>query len=84
MMRTWFRWAVVVVIASLSVTSVAAQQTAAPSPKAAAAKHKHGAKAPAAKPLAAKPPAEKQHCMVIQVDQNDPAVMNLALNNATM
>lgn len=27
--------------------------------------------------------AEKQHRVVIQVDQNDPAVMNLALNNAT-
>ena len=27
--------------------------------------------------------AENQHRVVIQVDQNDPAVMNLALNNAT-
>lgn len=78
MMRTWFGWAVLIVIVSLPVTSVAAQQTAAPSPKAAAAKHN-----PDAKVLAAKPPAEKQHRMVIQVDQNDPAVMNLALNNAT-
>jgi hypothetical protein len=41
--------------------------------------------APAAKPLLApKPhPAPKPHRVVIQVDQNDPAVMNLALNNAT-
>jgi len=28
-------------------------------------------------------PAAKPHLIVIQVDQNDPAVMNLALNNAT-
>src|SRR5450432_4243457 len=27
--------------------------------------------------------SEKPHRLVIQVDQNDPAVMNLALNNAT-
>jgi uncharacterized protein len=36
--------------------------------------------------LAAGPKAslsEKPHRIVIQVDQNDPAVMNLALNNAT-
>ena len=40
---------------------------------------------PAAKPHAAAKshPAPKQHRVVIQVDQNDPAVMNLALNNAT-
>jgi uncharacterized protein len=28
-------------------------------------------------------PSEKQHRLLIQVNQNDPAVMNLALNNAT-
>jgi intracellular sulfur oxidation DsrE/DsrF family protein len=36
--------------------------------------------------LAAKPKAQvsaKPHRLAIQVDQNDPAVMNLALNNAT-
>src|SRR6202163_4068009 len=27
--------------------------------------------------------SEKPHRLVIQIDQNDPAVMNLALNNAT-
>src|SRR5450631_1455753 len=32
---------------------------------------------------AKKQPAPKAHRLVIQVDQNDPAVMNLALNNAT-
>jgi hypothetical protein len=81
MMRTWFRWSALVVVASLALTSRAfavQQQTAAPSPKAAVAKPKPGPKA-----LAAKPPAAKQHRIVIQVDQNDPAVMNLALNNAT-
>src|SRR6201996_6271318 len=37
-----------------------------------------------AKPQAAKPEAvQRPHRIVIQVDQNDPAVMNLALNNAT-
>jgi intracellular sulfur oxidation DsrE/DsrF family protein len=30
-----------------------------------------------------KPPASKPHRVVIQVNQNDPAVMNLALNNAS-
>ena len=30
-----------------------------------------------------KVPATRAHRLVIQVDQNDPAVMNLALNNAT-
>jgi hypothetical protein len=38
------------------------------------------------KPTAAaakREPAEKPHRVVIQVDQNDPALMNLALNNAS-
>lgn len=35
----------------------------------------------AANTKASRPP--KEHRVVIQVDQNDPAVMNLALNNAT-
>jgi intracellular sulfur oxidation DsrE/DsrF family protein len=59
-MRTWFRWVVLVVFASLSLTSVAL-----------------AAKASAAIPT------PKPHRLVIQVNQNDPAVMNLALNNAT-
>jgi intracellular sulfur oxidation DsrE/DsrF family protein len=59
MMRTWFRRAVVVAFASLSLTSAALA-------------------APKKAPHSAKP-----HRIVIQVDQNDPAVMNLALNNAT-
>src|ERR1700761_2969474 len=37
-----------------------------------------------AKPQAAKPEAvQRPHRIVIQVDQNDPAIMNLALNNAS-
>jgi uncharacterized protein len=78
-MRTWFRWVVLVVFASLSVASVALaanEQTTHPSKKSSAAKTK------ALKALAAIP-APKPHRILIQVDQNDPAVMNLALNNAT-
>jgi uncharacterized protein len=71
-MRTWFRSVVLVVFASLSLTSLAlaAQPKANPSSKAVAAKTKV---VPVARP----------HRILIQVDQNDPAVMNLALNNAT-
>src|ERR1700692_5049891 len=71
MMRKWFHWAIVVVIASLSLTSgaLAANSNANQSSKAVAnAKATHIA---------------KPHRIVIQVDQNDPAVMNLTLNNAT-
>jgi intracellular sulfur oxidation DsrE/DsrF family protein len=70
-MRKWFHWAIVVVIASLSLTSgaLAANSNANQSSKAVA-----NAKAT---------PIAKAHRIVIQVDQNDPAVMNLALNNAT-
>jgi uncharacterized protein len=68
MMRKWFHWAIVVVIASLSLTSgaLAADANANQSSKAVAnAKATHIA---------------KPHRIVIQVDQNDPAMMNLALN----
>ena len=69
-MRKWFPWAIVVVIASLSLTSGAlAANEANQSSKAVA-----NAKAT---------PIAKPHRIVIQVDQNDPAVINLALNNAT-
>jgi intracellular sulfur oxidation DsrE/DsrF family protein len=79
-MRTWFRWAVLVVFASLSLTSVAFavdEQTTA-----AKKQPTHSSKAKSLKALAAIP-APKPHRILIQVDQNDPAVMNLALNNAT-
>ena len=91
-MRSWFRQIALVVVASVitSVAMAATEQTA-QSPKAAAASSKSsaaqhkpaapvklGSRAPAAKPRAA-----PHHRMVIQVDQNDPAMMNLALNNAT-
>jgi intracellular sulfur oxidation DsrE/DsrF family protein len=39
--------------------------------------------APPAKKTTATPAMAKPHRVLIQVDQNDPAVMNLALNNAT-
>ena len=39
--------------------------------------------APAIKKNTATPVMAKPHRVLIQVDQNDPAVMNLALNNAT-
>ena len=81
-MRKWFRWATLVVFASLSLTSVAlaAKARANQSSKAAAASGQ-SSKAVAAKPKAI--PAAKPHRIVIHVDQNDAAVMNLALNNAT-
>jgi uncharacterized protein len=67
-MRIWFRWVVLVVFASLSLSSVAfaAQEQATHSSKKTSAIS-----------------APKPHRILIQVDQNDPAVMNLALNNAT-
>jgi intracellular sulfur oxidation DsrE/DsrF family protein len=78
-MRTLFRWAALVVFASFSLTSVAlaAKEQITHSPKKTSA-----AKAKSLKALAAIP-AAKAHRILIQVDQNDPAVMNLALNNAT-
>src|ERR1700744_3304144 len=38
---------------------------------------------PTAAPAMKREQAEKPHRVVIQVDQNDPALMNLALNNAS-
>ena len=71
-MSKWFRWAALVVFASLSLTSGALAEKA---------KANHSSKAVADKAKA--PHIAKPHRVVIQVDQNDPAVMNLALNNAT-
>jgi uncharacterized protein len=92
MMSTWLRWGVLVVFASLSLGSAALaveEQTTPSATKAralpSAAKAKalpSAAKAKSLKALAAIP-APKPHRVVIQVDQNDPAVMNLALNNVT-
>jgi len=58
-MQKWFRQAIFVVIASVSLISTAS----------AVDKKTQG--------------SEKPHRVAIQVDQNDAAVMNLALNNAT-
>jgi hypothetical protein len=81
-MRSWFRWVVLVGFASLSLGSISfaaneqttGKQTTDPSKKTSAAK---------TKPLKALAAVPKPHRILIQVDQNDPAVMNLALNNAT-
>jgi intracellular sulfur oxidation DsrE/DsrF family protein len=70
-MRMRFRTAILVVIGSLSLTqAVLAKNTKPPLSTGPAqnAKLNHSTKA---------------HHLMIQVDQNDPAVMNLALNNAT-
>ena len=71
-MSKWFRWAALVVFASLSLTSGALAEKA---------NANRSSKAVADKAKA--PHIAKPHRVVIQVDQNDPAVMNLALNNAT-
>ena len=75
-----------------SEKAMAGKPKASPSPKMVAGTSKAR---PASKALAGKPAATpsvananaalmtKPHRIVIQVDQNDPAVMNLALNNAT-
>jgi uncharacterized protein len=85
-MRPCFRWVVLVVFASLSLTSVAfaanEQTTDAKKQTTHSSKKSSAAKAKSLKALAAIP-APKPHRILIQVDQNDPAVMNLALNNAT-
>jgi intracellular sulfur oxidation DsrE/DsrF family protein len=76
-MRGWFRQATLVVIASVSLVSAAlAEKPKAP-----------GSAKPPRVAISAKPHpvaiSEKPHRVAIQVNQNDPAVMNLALNNAT-
>jgi Uncharacterized conserved protein len=58
-MRSWFRQAAFVAVASVSLVSAALAVDAKTSR------------------------TERPHRLAIQVDQNDPAVMNLALNNAT-
>ena len=67
-MRGFFRQATLVAIASLALLSAAAAANKKPQVSTDNTKTH----------VAAKP-----HRVVIQVDQNDPAVMNLALNNAT-
>jgi uncharacterized protein len=85
-MRTWFCWVVLAVFASLSLCSVAFatgdQTTVVKKQTTPSHKKTSAAKAKSLTALAALP-AVKPHRIVIQVDQDDPAVMNLALNNAT-
>jgi hypothetical protein len=70
-MRTAFRLATIVAFVSLSLISGGLAANTKPQNS---TKAQDSAKAQ---------PAVKPHRVVIQVDQNDPAVMNLALNNAT-
>jgi intracellular sulfur oxidation DsrE/DsrF family protein len=70
-MRMMFRTAILVVIGSLSLTQAVSAKNAKPALSTGLAENPklhHSTKA---------------HHLMIQVDQNDPAVMNLALNNAT-
>jgi intracellular sulfur oxidation DsrE/DsrF family protein len=83
MMRKFFRQVTIVAFTSLSLISASladntkAQRLA----KAHPAKSAHLPAGLADKTKAQR--SAKAHRLVIQVDQNDPAVMNLALNNAT-
>jgi intracellular sulfur oxidation DsrE/DsrF family protein len=83
MMRKLFRQVTIVAFTSLSLisASLADDPIVKHSTKAHAAKSAHLPAGSAAKTKAQ--PSTKAHRLVIQVDQNDPAVMNLALNNAT-
>jgi intracellular sulfur oxidation DsrE/DsrF family protein len=85
MIRKLFRQVTVVAFMSLSLVSASlAENTKVPTKA-------HTTKAHLSAGLADKTKAQrsikahaaKAHRLVIQVDQNDPAVMNLALNNAT-
>src|SRR6266851_8158041 len=83
MMRKLFRQVTIVAFTSLSLisASLADDTKVLRSAKAHPAKSAHLSAASAAKTKAQH--STKAHRLVIQVDQNDPAVMNLALNNAT-
>jgi uncharacterized protein len=80
MMRKLFRQVTIVAFTSLSLISASlADHT-----KAQHSTKAHHTKAHPSASLADKAQrSTKAHRLVIQVDQNDPAVMNLALNNAT-
>ncbi len=82
-MRKLFRQVTIVAFTSLSLISpsLADDTKVQRSAKAHPAKSAHLSAASAAKTKAQH--STKAHRLVIQVDQNDPAVMNLALNNAT-
>ena len=82
-MRKLFCQVTIVAFTSLSLisASLADDPIVKHTTKAHLAKNAHHSAGSAAKTKAQ--PATKAHRLVIQVDQNDPAVMNLALNNAT-
>jgi uncharacterized protein len=71
-MRKLFRLGAFVVFAALFFPSITLATQA-------AASHSSGVTVAKAKKIA----SAKSHRLVIQVDQNDPVIMNLALNNAT-
>jgi uncharacterized protein len=82
MIRKLFRQATVVAFMSLSLVSASLAENT----KVQRSTKAHTTKAHLSAGLADKTKAQrstKAHRLVIQVDQNDPAVMNLALNNAT-
>jgi uncharacterized protein len=95
MMSRWFRRPALAGFAALALASGAMAQQAAPTssskPVAIKSKPKVAPKSAATGAKANKPAlgaaqaaiVAKPHRLIIQVDQNDPAVMNLALNNAT-
>jgi uncharacterized protein len=74
MMRKLFRQVTVVAFTSLLLISASLADNT---------KAQRSAKAHPTRALPTKAHTAKAHRLVIQVDQNDPAVMNLALNNAT-
>lgn len=73
-MRKLFRQVTVVAFTSLLLISASLADNTKAQPS---------AKADPTRALPTKAHTAKAHRLVIQVDQNDPAVMNLALNNAT-
>ena len=73
-MRKLFRQVTVVAFTSLLLISASLADNT---------KAQRSAKAHPTRALSTKAHTAKAHRLVIQVDQNDPAVMNLALNNAT-
>ena len=74
MMRKFFRHATVVALTSLSLISASLADNT---------KAQRSTKAHPTKAFSKEAHPTKSHRLAIQVDQNDPAVMNLALNNAT-
>jgi uncharacterized protein len=82
-MRMRSRTAILVVIGSLSLTQAALAQTTKPALSTSLAQNPKSHHSKKAHHSTEAHHSAKAHRLMIQVDQNDPAVMNLALNNAT-